>query len=434
MPDAAITTDIIVGFPGETDADFEQTLDVVRQARFAERVHLPVLAAPGHARGRHGRPGPEGGRPGALRAAGRAAGRDLLGGEQALRRAHASRCWSPRARAARTTRPSACPAAPATTGSSTSPSPAVDAAATRRRRHRRGHLRRAAPPGRRRRDRRCAAPRRRRVGGAPGAPAATSAPGVLLGMPAVGAPRRPESVLVVRRVLPLPAPAPSRGLRRCRRRDRQAARAVRRVRSRTSCATSTSSSPSASRRAPAGTRPNARGSLAPVGVDLVLGRGDGPVELPGPLALAAWLLDLAGYDGEVLPFGVARRRGPAPLREPRCRRRRPRAAGRHARHGRRIGATRRRRRPARFDPRAEQFDEDVVAALTGRRRRGDRGARRRRSATELMVNGRAPWQVAAGALAGAPDRADTSRARRAPLQGRAVRRRLRRGRLDTSVR
>jgi tRNA-2-methylthio-N6-dimethylallyladenosine synthase len=35
MPDAAITTDIIVGFPGETEADFEQTLDVVRAARFA---------------------------------------------------------------------------------------------------------------------------------------------------------------------------------------------------------------------------------------------------------------------------------------------------------------------------------------------------------------------------------------------------------------
>jgi len=35
MPDAAITTDIIVGFPGETDDDFEQTLDVVRAARFA---------------------------------------------------------------------------------------------------------------------------------------------------------------------------------------------------------------------------------------------------------------------------------------------------------------------------------------------------------------------------------------------------------------
>jgi tRNA-2-methylthio-N6-dimethylallyladenosine synthase len=35
IPDAAVTTDIIVGFPGETDADFEATLDVVRAARFA---------------------------------------------------------------------------------------------------------------------------------------------------------------------------------------------------------------------------------------------------------------------------------------------------------------------------------------------------------------------------------------------------------------
>ncbi|HEX2773650.1 MAG TPA: tRNA (N6-isopentenyl adenosine(37)-C2)-methylthiotransferase MiaB, partial [Micromonosporaceae bacterium] len=34
MPDAAITTDIIVGFPGETEADFARTLDVVREARF----------------------------------------------------------------------------------------------------------------------------------------------------------------------------------------------------------------------------------------------------------------------------------------------------------------------------------------------------------------------------------------------------------------
>ncbi|MDT0144201.1 tRNA (N6-isopentenyl adenosine(37)-C2)-methylthiotransferase MiaB [Microbacterium sp. PRC9] len=35
MPDAAITTDIIVGFPGETDEDFEDTMRVVEQARFA---------------------------------------------------------------------------------------------------------------------------------------------------------------------------------------------------------------------------------------------------------------------------------------------------------------------------------------------------------------------------------------------------------------
>nr|WP_322761705.1 tRNA (N6-isopentenyl adenosine(37)-C2)-methylthiotransferase MiaB [Frankia sp. Cr2] len=35
MPHAAITTDIIVGFPGETEADFADTLQVVREARFA---------------------------------------------------------------------------------------------------------------------------------------------------------------------------------------------------------------------------------------------------------------------------------------------------------------------------------------------------------------------------------------------------------------
>lgn len=34
MPDLNITTDLIVGFPGETDADFECTLDLMEQARF----------------------------------------------------------------------------------------------------------------------------------------------------------------------------------------------------------------------------------------------------------------------------------------------------------------------------------------------------------------------------------------------------------------
>jgi tRNA-2-methylthio-N6-dimethylallyladenosine synthase len=47
IPDAAVTTDIIVGFPGETDEDFEQTLDVVRQARFAGAFTFRYSIRPG---------------------------------------------------------------------------------------------------------------------------------------------------------------------------------------------------------------------------------------------------------------------------------------------------------------------------------------------------------------------------------------------------
>src|SRR3712207_2971435 len=47
MPDAAITTDVIVGFPGETEADFEQTLEVVRQARFASAFTFQYSKRPG---------------------------------------------------------------------------------------------------------------------------------------------------------------------------------------------------------------------------------------------------------------------------------------------------------------------------------------------------------------------------------------------------
>lgn len=35
MPDVGITTDIMVGFPGETEQDFEDTLDLVRQAKYS---------------------------------------------------------------------------------------------------------------------------------------------------------------------------------------------------------------------------------------------------------------------------------------------------------------------------------------------------------------------------------------------------------------
>jgi len=47
MPDAAITTDIIVGFPGETEEDFEQTMDVVRKARFSSAFTFQYSKRPG---------------------------------------------------------------------------------------------------------------------------------------------------------------------------------------------------------------------------------------------------------------------------------------------------------------------------------------------------------------------------------------------------
>ncbi|GAI48048.1 unnamed protein product [marine sediment metagenome] len=39
MPKAAITTDIIVGFPGETEGEFEESYELCRQLGFA-RVHV----------------------------------------------------------------------------------------------------------------------------------------------------------------------------------------------------------------------------------------------------------------------------------------------------------------------------------------------------------------------------------------------------------
>ncbi|EUA69601.1 radical SAM superfamily protein [Mycobacteroides abscessus subsp. bolletii 1513] len=47
MPDAAITTDIIVGFPGETEEDFQQTLEVVRRARFSSAFTFQYSIRPG---------------------------------------------------------------------------------------------------------------------------------------------------------------------------------------------------------------------------------------------------------------------------------------------------------------------------------------------------------------------------------------------------
>jgi tRNA-2-methylthio-N6-dimethylallyladenosine synthase len=47
IPDAAITTDIIVGFPGETEEDFLATMDVVRRARFSGAYTFQYSKRPG---------------------------------------------------------------------------------------------------------------------------------------------------------------------------------------------------------------------------------------------------------------------------------------------------------------------------------------------------------------------------------------------------
>lgn len=47
IPDAAITTDIIVGFPGETEDDFQQTLEVVEESRFASAFTFIYSPRPG---------------------------------------------------------------------------------------------------------------------------------------------------------------------------------------------------------------------------------------------------------------------------------------------------------------------------------------------------------------------------------------------------
>jgi tRNA-2-methylthio-N6-dimethylallyladenosine synthase len=47
VPDLAVTTDIIVGFPGETDDDFERTLEVVAAAEYDSAYTFLFSPRPG---------------------------------------------------------------------------------------------------------------------------------------------------------------------------------------------------------------------------------------------------------------------------------------------------------------------------------------------------------------------------------------------------
>jgi tRNA-2-methylthio-N6-dimethylallyladenosine synthase len=58
-PDIALSTDIIVGFPGETDCDFEETMALAKRARFAQAFTFKYSARPGTPAASHSNQVPE---------------------------------------------------------------------------------------------------------------------------------------------------------------------------------------------------------------------------------------------------------------------------------------------------------------------------------------------------------------------------------------
>ena len=91
VPDCALTTDIIVGFPGETDEDFERTLEVVDQVAYDGAFTFVFSPRRGHRGGDDGGPGAASGQAGAHEAPRGSRAGAGEGARAAVRRPHAGR-------------------------------------------------------------------------------------------------------------------------------------------------------------------------------------------------------------------------------------------------------------------------------------------------------------------------------------------------------
>jgi tRNA-2-methylthio-N6-dimethylallyladenosine synthase len=90
QPQIALSTDIIVGFPGETDAEFEETLKLTREVGFAQAYSFKYSARPGTPAAKLGEQVPD-----AVKSARLARLQELLEAQQAVFNAHWVGCTLP---------------------------------------------------------------------------------------------------------------------------------------------------------------------------------------------------------------------------------------------------------------------------------------------------------------------------------------------------
>jgi hypothetical protein len=141
--------------------------------------------------------------------------------------------------------------------------------------------------------------------------------------------------------------------------------------------------------------PHSRGSLAPYGVDLLVGTGTGEATLPLSLTIALWLLEQHAPDVPRLLFGVH-----PETEQDRCATLGATLADRASQVAMLVmgdGSARRSvKGPGYLDARAEGFDDGVAAALASVEPQVLQDLDPNLP-EELLVAGRAAWQVLAGA-------------------------------------